>query len=176
MVSSRATREFEAFAAEHGPRLLRAAEHLTGDRHDAQDLLQNALTKVYVSWHSARRGDSYLYTRRVLVNCHVDSWRRRRWREESVADPSGVPAARVVPDSAEWVADRDALTRALATLSPRERTIVVLRHLEDMSERDVADLLGVSVGTVKSTGSRALQKLRPHPTPDPMKEPTGVRR
>lgn len=175
MLSSRATREFEAFAAEHGHRLLRAAEHLTGDPHDAQDLLQTTLTKVYVAWSSARRGDSYLFTRRVLINCHTDSWRRRRWREETVADP-GDTAVGSVADSSEWVADRDALTRALASLSPRERAIVVLRYLEDMSERDVADLLGISAGTVKSTASRALQKMRPQPTPDPIEEPTDARR
>lgn len=174
MMRSRAAREFEAFAAEHGPRLLRAAEHLSGDTHDAQDLLQNALTKVYVAWSSARRGDPYLFTRRVLVNCHTDSWRRRRWREETVADPGD--AAHAVADSSEWVANRDALARALTPLSPRERTIVVLRYLEDMSERDVAELLGVTVGTVKSTTSRALQKLRPQPAPDPIEESTDARR
>lgn len=176
MLSSRATREFEAFAAEHGHRLLRAAEHLTGDAHDAQDLLQTTLTKVYVCWSSARRGDPYLFTRRVLINCHTDSWRRRRWREETVADPGDTAGTHTVADSAEWVANRDALTRALAPLSPRERAIVVLRYLEDMSERDVADLLGISTGTVKSTTSRALQKMRHHPRTDPIKEPNDARR
>lgn len=175
MLRSRATREFEAFAAEHGVRLLRAAEHLTGDVHNAQDLAQNALTKVYVSWGAATRGDTYLYARRVLINCYIDSWRRRRWREHSVADPAEVPSAQRLDDASEWVADRDALARALASLSERERTIVVLRYLEDMSERDVADLVGVSAGTVKSTTSRALQKMRTPSTPD-MKEHSHARR
>jgi RNA polymerase sigma-70 factor (sigma-E family) len=160
MLRRRADREFDAFAREHGTRLLRAAEHLTGDEHAAQDLLQTALTKVFVSWGAATRGEPYAYARRVLVNCHIDSWRRRRWREESVAEPVDVPGARRVDDSSQWVADRIALTQALAALTERERTVVVLRYLEDMSERDVAALLGVSAGTIKSTTSRALQKLR----------------
>lgn len=160
MRRSRARQGFEAFAEEHGGRLLRAAEHLTGDAHTAQDLLQTALTKVFVSWGTASRGDTYAYARKVLVNCHIDSWRRRRWREESVADPAVVPGAVLVPDSSEWVADRLALARALALLTSRERAVIVLRYLEDMAERDVAALLGVSAGTVKSTAARGLQKLR----------------
>jgi DNA-directed RNA polymerase specialized sigma24 family protein len=81
--------------------LLPAAEHLTGDAHNAEDLLQNALTKVCVSWGAARRADSYLYARRVLINCHIDSWRRRRWRWHTVADPSEVSAAPFLEDSSE---------------------------------------------------------------------------
>jgi RNA polymerase sigma-70 factor (sigma-E family) len=160
MPKGRARREFEAFARADGTRLLRAAEHLTGDVHSAQDLLQTALTKVFVSWGAASRGNSYAYARQVLVNCHIDSWRRRRWREESVAEPADEPGAHVIQDSSEWVADRVALARALAALTARERTVIVLRYLEDLSERDVAALLGVSTGTIKSTTSRGLQKLR----------------
>jgi RNA polymerase sigma-70 factor (sigma-E family) len=160
MHRGRARREFEAFAQEHGTRLLRAAEHLTGDVHAAQDLLQIALTKMFVSWGATTRREPYAYARRVLVTCHIDSWRRRRWREESVADPADVPGVHLVEDSSEWIADRVALIRALAVLTDRERTVLVLRYLEDMAERDVAVLLGVSTGTVKSTTARALQKLR----------------
>ncbi len=80
-------------------------------------------------------------------------------------EPADVPGAHRFEDASAWVADRDALARALAVLTPRERTIVVLRYLEDLSERDVATIVGVSPGTVKSTASRALQKLRAT-TPD----------
>jgi RNA polymerase sigma-70 factor (sigma-E family) len=162
MPSSRASREFTAFAEEHGPRLLRAAEYLTNDRHSAQDLVQTALTKVFIAWSRARRGDTYAYARRVLVNSHTDTWRRRRWREDLTEEPGHSPQA-VQVDHAQWVSDRDELVRALSLLTERERAIVVLRYYEDMSERDVARTLGVSPGTVKSTASRALSKLRPQP-------------
>ncbi|TYP86913.1 RNA polymerase sigma-70 factor (sigma-E family) [Blastococcus xanthinilyticus] len=163
----RASREFTAFAEEHGARLLRAAEYLTGDRHSAQDLVQTALTKVFVAWSAARRGNTYAYARRVLVNAHTDTWRRRRWREDLTDRPDDRPGGAQV-DHAQWASDRDELTRALSVLTERERAIVVLRYGEDMAERDVARTLGVSTGTVKSTTSRALGKLRAHSeTSDP---------
>lgn len=167
MPSVRASREFTAFAEEQGLRLLRAAEYLTNDRHSAQDLVQTALTKVFIAWSTARRGDTYAYARRVLVNAHTDTWRRRRWREDLTEEPDH-PSQAVHVDHAQWVSDRDELVRALSLLTERERAVVVLRYCEDMAERDVAQTLGISTGTVKSTASRALSKLRPQPeTSDP---------
>jgi RNA polymerase sigma-70 factor (sigma-E family) len=159
MPSVRASREFTAFAEEQGARLLRAAEYLTNDRHSAQDLVQTTLTKVFVAWSIARRGDTYAYSRRVLINAHTDTWRRRRWREDLTDQPDDRPQV-VQVDHAQWASDRDELTRALSLLTERERAVVVLRYCEDMAERDVARILGISTGTVKSTTSRALSKLR----------------
>lgn len=146
-----------------GASLAKAAFYLCGDADAAQDLVQVALTKTYVAWPTARHSNPYAYARRVLVNSNIDTWRRRRWREVSKqevvhsADP-------VEPDVISQVAERQALIAALLSLTHRERTVVVLRFFEDMSERDTAQVLGIGVGTVKSTGSRALAKLRLHPS------------
>jgi RNA polymerase sigma factor (sigma-70 family) len=103
-----------------------------------------------------RRDDAVAYTRRVLVNLHTDSWRRGR-REALRAEPPEV----VREDHPESVAeDRDTVIRALAVLTERERTVVVLRYYVGLSEAEVAAELGISVGTVKSTASRALARLR----------------
>ena len=159
--------EFAAFMAEHGDDLLRTAWLLCGDAHRAEELTQQALVRTYAAWSRVRTGDPLAYTRRVLANLRVDSWRRRR-REVLTAPedlPDGAssrtgstPAAG--RDHQVAAADRDLLVRALATLSPRQRRIVVLRHLVGMPEAEVAADLGVSVGTVKSTASRALASLR----------------
>lgn len=155
--------EFTAFVQSNGASLSRAAYYLCGDEHRAQDLVQVALTKTYVAWSTARRSDPYAYARRVLVNSNIDSWRRRRWREAS-ADDAGSQAVQEAPDLTVQVGDRQILVAALRTLTPRERAVLVLRFFEDVSERDTAQALGVSVGTVKSTSSRALAKLRSHPS------------
>jgi RNA polymerase sigma-70 factor (sigma-E family) len=159
MPSCRASREFTTFAEAQGPRLLRVAEYLTDDRYSAQDLVQTALTKVYLAWSTARRGDTYAYARRVLINAHTDTWRRRRWREALTDQPDDRPQFTQI-DHAQLASDRDELTRALSLLTQRERAVVVLRYCEDMTERDVARVLGISIGTVKSTTSRSLSKLR----------------
>ncbi len=153
-------REFTAFMAEHADDLLRTAWLLVGDRHRAEELTQQALVRAYTAWSRAREGDPLAYTRRILVNLRVDTWRRRRL--EVVTDR--VPE-RSVPDDTARVADRDQLVRALALLTTRQRRIVVLRHLVGLPESEVAEALGVSVGTVKSTASRGLATLRTALTP-----------
>lgn len=155
--------EFTAFVQSRGTSLSRAAFYLCGDVHKAQDLVQIALTKTYVAWPTARRMDTYAYARRVLVNSNIDSWRRRRWRETPAidADADVVPAP-PAPDLIGRVADRQMLVAALLTLTRRERAVLTLRFFEDLSERDTARALNVGVGTVKSTSSRALAKLRLH--------------
>ena len=149
--------EFTAFVAASSARLLRAAWLLTFDRDDAQDLTQLAFAKTFAAWQRVRRDDAESYARRVLVNSYIDWWRRAPWRERSTAQ---VPEAGVIDDHARQTDERTALTVALKELTRRERTVVVLRYYLDVSEADVADQLNVSAGTVKSTASKALAKLR----------------
>lgn len=152
--------EFTAFVVQHQRDLLRTAWLLVGDAHRAEELTQQALVRTYSAWARAGSGDPLAYARRVLVNLRVDTWRRRR-REVLLAPddmpdrPQGGGA-----DATATTADRDQLVRALATLSARQRRVVVLRHLVGLPEAEVAADLGVSVGTVKSTSSRALAQLR----------------
>lgn len=149
--------EFAAFMAEHAGALGRTAWLLCGDRHQAEELTQLALTRTYLAWSRARQRDPLAFARRTLANARIDTWRRRR--REVLTDPADIPPG-THGDSSGDVADRDRLLRALATLSRRQRRVVVLRHIEDLSEREVAEALGISTGTVKSTASRALATLR----------------
>jgi RNA polymerase sigma-70 factor (sigma-E family) len=154
--------DFEEFAAAAWPRLRHAAWLLTGHDHDAEDLASTALARTYAAWRRARHGDPYAYARRCLVNAQIDRYRRSRGREvvsESVPEVVGP----VAPDRA---ADREQLAALLAELSDRERQVVVLRYYFDRAEAEVAAELGVSVGTVKSTASRALAKLRAAHVPE----------
>lgn len=150
--------EFADFMANAAPRLARTAWLLCGDVHLADELVQQALTKTYLRWTTARERDPYAYARQALATSRIDQWRRRR-REVLVASDD-VPEHEERSATAETHAERDRLVRALATLTSRQRRIVVLRHLVGMTEREVADDLGVSVGTVKSTASRGLARLR----------------
>lgn len=149
--------EFTAFMEQAACALARTAWLLCGDEHQAEELVQQALTRTYLSWSSARQRDPLAYTRRTLANLRIDSWRKRR--REVLMPPSDVPEG-AVACGAQRHAERDQLVRALATLSTRQRRIVVLRHLDGLSEREVAEDLGISVGTVKSTASRGLAQLR----------------
>ncbi len=151
---------FSSYVRARGPVLLRTARSLTANPSDAEDLLQTALTKTYLAWeriedHRALDG----YVRRALVNTRTSQWRRRRVDEftcDELPEPDPLPA----PDPAEQQAVRDAMWRAVLKLPARQRAMVVLRYYEDLSEIQTAEVLGVSVGTVKSAVSRALAKLR----------------
>ncbi|MQA25443.1 MAG: SigE family RNA polymerase sigma factor [Micromonosporaceae bacterium] len=156
--SSQADREFAEFMHGNAQRLCRVGYLLTGDAGRAEELTQDALARTYRVWKRVRQDDAYAYTRRVLVNLHIDWWRRRR-RERVVAH---VPE-RAGGDPTARSADRDALDRALRDLTRRERGVIVLRYYLDLTEAQTADELGISVGTVKSTTSRALKKLRVSP-------------
>ncbi|MBI4943146.1 MAG: SigE family RNA polymerase sigma factor [Actinobacteria bacterium] len=149
--------EFVAFVGAAGPYLLHVAELLSGDRARAQDLVQTTFERVYRSWRTARAGDPWAYARRVLVNLRVDGWRRTR-REVLVA-PEALPE-NASADHAAAVARRAVVVRALARLPLAQRRVVVLRHLLDLTEPEVARELGISVGTVKSHNARALARLR----------------
>ena len=147
---------FDEFATAAWPRLRRSAYLLTGDHHLAEDLAQTALVRTYAHWRRVRRADALAYTRRVLVNLNIDRIRRKHGTFE-VGDTllETLPSR---PDTR--VDERDEAVRLLHTLTDRERRIVVLRHYFDLSEAEVAHELGVARGTVKSTLSRALAKLR----------------
>ena len=148
--------EFVEFAQANSARLQRAAYLLTGDRHQAEDAAQATLVRVYAAWGRVRRKDPYAYARTVLANLITDQW-RRPLREYATEQMPEQPQPR---DLADDVTKRRWLIGALQALSPRERSVVVLRHFFDVTEVDVARELDLSLGTVKSLNSRALAKLR----------------
>ena len=151
--------EFATFMARSAPALARTAWLLCGDTHQAEELVQQALMKTYLAWPKARKGEPLAYARRVLANLRIDGWRRGR-REVLMASETLPERSGAGQSPADQHAERDRLTRALLLLPTKQRRIVVLRHLEGLSEREVADAVGVSVGTVKSTASRGLARLR----------------
>lgn len=166
--------EFTAFVVAHQRDLLRTAWLLVGDAHRAEELTQQALVRTYVRWARAREAP-LPYARRVLVNLRTDAWRRRRDVPVAALPDDAFPAgSSTVRGTADLQADRDELVRALAVLTARQRRVVVLRHLVGLTEAEVADHLGIGVGTVKSTTSRALGRLRAHlgaPDREPDREP-----
>ena len=152
------TQDYHDFVVGQWHPLLRTAYLLTGDRGEAEDLVQSALVRVHRNWHRIERRDApAVYTRRVLVNLNASTWRRKlRLREH----PTDELPERGGADAAEAHAVRDELRRACLQLPPRQRAVLVLRHFEDLSEADTAATLGISVGAVKSQTSRGLDRLR----------------
>ena len=149
---------FREFVQDSGPALSRTAYLLCGDRQLAEDLLQTALARTVARWPQVRRGGNpAAYVRRVMVNERTSRWRRRRYTEHLTASPPERRASTDELDATPW---RLALAEALAQLPPKQRAVVVLRFYEDRSEADTAELLGCSVGTVKSQAHAALKKLR----------------
>jgi len=149
---------FHAYVVGRSPALLRTAYLLTGSRTDAEDLLQTALAKTYLAWDRIREREALDgYVRRVMVNTQTSVWRRRKVDEHPT---EALPERGIDRDAGDDVVLHDALWTALAALPKRQRAVVVLRYYEDLSEAETAQALGVSVGTVKSTTSRALTKLR----------------
>lgn len=151
--------DFTAFAQTSTAALYRIAYLLCGDPHRAQDLVQLALERTYKAWRRVGDGDPFAYARRVLATARIDTWRRTR-REVLTDDPGAAVGHRSSPGSDAGLADRDRLVRALMALSVKQRRVVVLRYLLDRSEAETAAELGISAGTVKSTASRALARLR----------------
>ena len=143
---------FTEWAAGAQRRLLRSAYLLTGDLPAAEDLVQEALVKVALRWERLRDGHPTAYARTIVVRDHISRWRRRR--ELPVPAPGDVAAVSSDPDTALVV------RRALGRLTPKQRAVVVLRHFDDLGVDEVAAILGVSAGTVKSTNSDALARLR----------------
>jgi RNA polymerase sigma-70 factor (sigma-E family) len=146
------------FVAARGQALLRTAYLLTGDRQLAEDLVQAALEKVFRRWGTIRvAAAAEAYVRRTMYREQVSVWRRRRVPELLAR---AVPEPRRAADAGDRVEDRLLLRTALQELPPGQRTVVVLRYFEDLTEQQAADVLGVSVGTVKSQAHKALARLR----------------
>jgi RNA polymerase sigma-70 factor (sigma-E family) len=141
--------------------LQRTAWLLTGDWALAEDLVQTALARSWPRWERIRRRDDpELYVRRVMVNTWA-SWTRRRWRGERPSET--VPDGRAPGDMAAEAAVRMAVRAALGSLTVRQRAVLVLRVFDDLSEAQVAEVLGCAVGTIKSTMARAVARLREDP-------------
>ncbi|CAN7351084.1 SigE family RNA polymerase sigma factor [Knoellia sp. LjRoot47] len=154
-MSKRDDGSFDEFMRSSSPRLLRLAWLLTGGASSAEDLVQETLERVYVAWPRIEAGGTHNYARRVLVNLHTDS-HRRGWRERLTDE---VPET-AQSDRSDQVVLADHLTVALGELPVRERQCVVLRHHVGLSERETADVLHIGTGTVKSSTSRGLARLR----------------
>ena len=148
--------EFDGWFPDGRRRLMRLAYLLTGgDPHGAEDLVQTSLTKLYLAWERVQRRDSVdAYARRVLINEFNSTWRRPARRLEIVTDR--------VPEASAVIGEpRDAELFALVrTLPERQRAVLVLRYYEDLSEADIAAVLGISRGSVKAHTSRGMQSLR----------------
>ena len=169
--SQRVKADFEQFVTASSDALLRTAYLVAWDPVEAEDLVQECLLAVARRWPRVRRMEyPYAYARRVLVNLALDGAKRRtRHRQELVGDDAATLAA--VPDESSArrlhaVGVRAELIEALGTLPPRQRAVLVLRYFEDLSEAQVAELLGCSVGTVKSTASRGLTRLHAALSPE----------
>lgn len=150
--------DFDEFVAARSSRLLRTAYLLTRDHALAEDLLQTALTKAWFSW-SRIEGDPEPYVRKVLVNTFASWWRRKWNSEHAYAEPPEVARSGEHDESDQ----RQDLWTAMGRLPRRQRAVIVLRFVEDLSEAETARLLGISPGTVKSQTSRALAHLRVDP-------------
>jgi RNA polymerase sigma-70 factor (sigma-E family) len=149
---------FAEFVRGRWSRLVRLAYSLTLDLGRAEDLVQDSLAKLWAVWPRVRDGSPEAYVRRTIVNGAISA-SRRRWRGEEPRDELPELPDPAAP-GAETVDDRDWVRRGLATLSVHQRAVVVLRYAEDLSERQVAEMLGMSVGTVKTHASRGLARLR----------------
>ncbi|MER6978197.1 SigE family RNA polymerase sigma factor [Streptomyces carpinensis] len=160
-MQARQEAEFQEFVRARWSHLVRTAYLLTGDVHYAEDLTQTALAKAYRSWRRVSRSDRpEAYVRRILVSCNSDRFRKRRVTEALTAS---LPEVAGHDEAVSRAAERGPLLAALAGLPPKQRAVVVMRYWEDLSEAEVAEVLGCSPGTVKSQASKALAKLRTHP-------------
>ncbi|MFB6721577.1 SigE family RNA polymerase sigma factor [Kribbella sp. NPDC056345] len=149
---------FVEFVETANPSLRRTAYLISGDRHKADDIVQDALYKLYLHWPKVNRvGNPFAYARRMVVNAAYDGGRRPWRREVTIA---AVPDQPVTEDFTAGHASRDEVLEALRTLAPRQRACVVLRYYEDLSIEQTAEVLGCSEGTVKSQAARGLDTLR----------------
>ena len=153
--------DFAEFVEARQRALQRTAWLLTGDWALAEDLVQTALARVWPRWRRIVRGDDpEIYVRKVMLNTWL-TWKRRRWRWEQARDV--LPEPGEPGDLASDFAAREAIRDLLGTLTDRQRTVLVLRVFDDLTEAQAAQVLGCAVGTVKSTMSQTLAKLRHEP-------------
>ncbi|WP_282696710.1 SigE family RNA polymerase sigma factor [Streptomyces sp. CC208A] len=176
--------DFAAFASAAWPRLVRTAQLLTGDFHEAEDLVQTTLAKVYARWRKVPRAEIDLYVRRAPVNNNNLSRLRRRRVAHLLVPVLPETARHRDAGHAEGVEERAVLFEALADLSIRQRTVMVLRYWDDLTEQEIADVLQCSLGTVKTHARRGLAALRAHPrlasgppplSGPPLRTPYGAR-
>ncbi|ONI78346.1 siderophore-interacting protein [Kribbella sp. ALI-6-A] len=148
--------DFDAFVRARWTTTARFAYALTLDHQRAEDLAQEAFTKLWFRWRSVRHGSPEAYLRKIVTTTFLSS-ARRRWRGEQPTET--LPDVAIGSATAE-VDERLALQAAMQRLSPKQRVAVYLRYSEDLSEKTVADLLGCSVGAVKQHTRRGLEALR----------------
>lgn len=148
--------DFDAFVRARTPALLRTAFLLTGDQHRAEDLVQDALIRTHRAWARLRESNPDAYTRKVMYHLNISWWRRGGTSEL----PTDHIPDRGAPSRSDETISKIALRTALAQLTSRQRAVIVLRFFEDVTEAEAADLLGVTVGTIKSQTSKALARLR----------------
>ena len=148
--------EFAEFVVGALPRLLRFAHVLTGDHAAAEDLVLIALGRSWRAWRLRRIDDPQAFVRKVMVNSYASWYRRHGSRETVTANPAENV---IIEDEARRIDDRDAVWRALLTLPPRQRAVIVLRYYEDLSELEISAVMGTSPGTVKSQSARAIRRL-----------------
>jgi RNA polymerase sigma-70 factor (sigma-E family) len=156
--SASAEADFTAYVQERRAALYATAYHLTGDRHEAEDLLQSALFSTYRAWD--RISDKAAvggYLRRTMTNLHISAWRRRKLNEYPTEELPETPGD---SDAMRGTELRAVLWQALAKLPETQRTMLVLRYYEGRTDPEIADILGISVGTVKSSIWRSLRRLR----------------
>lgn len=151
---------YEEFADTRLAPLLRYAVMLTGDPHQAQDLVQETMVRVQLNWRRVARADSpERYVRRMLTNQYVD-WKRGSWMRRVLLRGESDESLPAAADHAQSAVDRDQIWTWLSRLPRRQRATLVLRYYEDLPDAEIADILGCAVGTVRSSISRALATLR----------------
>ncbi|MCI3932691.1 SigE family RNA polymerase sigma factor [Streptomyces sp. AN091965] len=156
--ASRSEAEFTAYVQERRASLYATAYHLTGDRFEAEDLLQSALFSTYRAWD--RISDKAAvggYLRRTMTNLHISAWRRRKLNEYPTEE---LPETVGDTDAMRGTELRAVLWQALARLPELQRTMLVLRYYEGRTDPEIADILDISVGTVKSSIWRSLRRMR----------------
>jgi RNA polymerase sigma-70 factor (sigma-E family) len=164
--------DFTSFVQARGKALARTAFLIVGDAGRAEDALQTALAATYLRWGTLRRREAAdAYVRQAIVTANAAWWRRRSNHEA----PRATLPDRAMSDSATQVVERESLLAALRQLSPRQRAAVVLRYYDDLSERETAEIMGCSAGSVKKHASRGVERLRTLLTHDPEPSHHGVR-
>ena len=148
--------DFDTFAVAQTPSLLGLAHALTGNPHDAWDLVQETLARMGERWGRSRFDEPAAYARTVMTRLNIDRIRRLRRELPLLRQGDGAPVVELVGAVDTW------LVEALATLSPRQRTALALRYVEDLDVRGIATRMGCSEGTVKSLLSRGTARLKEH--------------
>lgn len=166
VVGGTGSRDFEEFARERLPALLRYAAVLSGDRDLAADVVQEVMVRAHAKWATIGRADvPEHYVKKMVTNEYL-SW-RRRWAVRNIVPTSDEVLHLRAPDQSDSTAghgERDEMWARLATLPARQRAVLVLRFYEDLSDAEIAETLGCAVGTVRSCASRGLATLRPAAT------------